>query len=111
MYIPIYTYIHTYIYTYTDQRALGYSMRVERANVSEVKQKLDSLKRKSEEITTTVSAIDQYNTKLECNAIENEKLKKVKKDRENAFKAEKIASELEGMDPEMAAMMGFSGFK
>lgn len=86
-------------------------MRVERANVSDVKNKLESLKRKSDTISPSLSAVEKYDNKIEKAAAEAENLKKAKKERQAALKAEKIAAELEGMDPEMAALMGFSGFK
>lgn len=96
-----------------DQHALGFSMRVERADVSKVKEKMDALKRKlNEPESEKRSAVEIYEEKLENQLAEKERLKKLKKEREAALKKEREAAELEqGIDPEVAALMGFSGFK
>ena len=94
------------------QRALGYSMRVERAGVDKVKNKIDDLKRKISEAkdTAQVSAIDDYNTRLAVQQAEEENLKKKRKQEKAARKQEQEINEMEGIDPEIAAMMGFGSF-
>ncbi len=96
-----------------DQRALGYSMRVERADVTKVKNKIDSLKRKPDSVDTSndVNPFDKHEERINNYIDDEEKRKKAKKERELALKKEKEASELESMDPEVAALMGFGGFK
>jgi U4/U6.U5 tri-snRNP component SNU23 len=93
-------------------RALGFSMRVERAGVDKVKNKLESLKRKISEAkdTVKVSAIDDYETRMAVQRTEEESLKKKRKEDKLARKQEQEINEMEGMDPEIAAMMGFGGF-
>ena len=89
-------------------------MRVERASVDQVREKINSLKRKSSDnsdATQQKSAIDQYDEKCENQALEEEKRKKLKKERDIALKKEKEALEMQDVDPEMAALMGFGGFK
>jgi U4/U6.U5 tri-snRNP component SNU23 len=95
-------------------RALGFSMRVERAGVDKVKSKLDSLKRKISEAkdTVKVSAIDDYETRMAVQRSEEEGLKKRRREEKLARRRESEAREMESahMDPEIAAMMGFGGF-
>lgn len=120
------------------QRALGFSMRVERAGVSQVKSKLESLKRKSpdEDIPPARSssssssstssssssssaagdaagdaAMAKHNERVESVVAEVERQKRAKKEREAALRREREAAAAETMDPEMAAVMGFAGFK
>ena len=86
-------------------------MRVERANVDKVKEKIESLKRKPISDAPNISAIDKYELKLESSAAEEDRRKKAKKEREQALKLEQQAQELESVDPELAKLMGFGGFK
>lgn len=93
-------------------RALGFSMRVERAGVDKVKNKLDSLKRKISDakVAVKVSAIDDYETRMAVQRTEEDNLKKKRKEDKLARKQERDINEMEGVDPEIAAMMGFGGF-
>jgi len=105
------------------QRALGFSMRVERADVSKVKEKIQSLKRSihgaeggssgssSGSGSSVPTALDEYESRTECARVQEEAQKKQRREREVALKAEREAAEMEGVDPEMAALMGFGGFK
>jgi U4/U6.U5 tri-snRNP component SNU23 len=96
---------------FVDQRALGYGMRVEKAGVDQVKNRIEMLKRKVNEATVpAASAVDDYNARLALQAAEAERLKRQKKEQAAARKREEEEAELEQMDPEIAAMMGFGGF-
>eukprot|EP01036_Dinobryon_divergens_P031788 gene31788-41257_t len=68
------------------QRALGFSMRVERADVETVKERLDEIKRKI------------------ANKAEE------KASRKSAIEKEEEAREMESIDPNIAELMGFTGF-
>lgn len=107
------------------QRALGYSMRTERADVSAVKDRLAALKRKVSAVNEPKSAaIDDYEQRLAAQIIEREEAKKRRKEEEDVRKKQEeeeekrkeqmktgsnVAVEAEE-DDEMAAMMGFGGF-
>jgi U4/U6.U5 tri-snRNP component SNU23 len=87
-------------------------MRVERAGVDKVKDRLDSLKRKIQEAKETpkVSAIEDYETRMAIQRTEEEKVRKKRKEEKKARKQEREINEMEGVDPEIAEMMGFGGF-
>jgi U4/U6.U5 tri-snRNP component SNU23 len=97
---------------YLDQRALGFSMRVERATTDKVKDRIEMLKRKinDQKSAPVTSALDDYNSRLATQVAEQERLKRQKKEELTARKKEKEAAEAEEIDPEIAAMMGFGGF-
>ncbi len=115
------------------QRALGLSMRVERSTVDQVKARLETKKREREEETRDAAA--DFERRVAAAERAEEALKEQRAERKRAKKEEKRkkaeaeaggkaggeggaggealeddASGLGGMDPEMAAMMGFSGF-
>ena len=103
------------------QKALGLSMRVERSTVDQVKARFDAKKRQREEERAT-SQLD-FNKRVALAMEDEEELKRQraerKKAKKEAKKAEKEAGEgkageelegMMGMDPELAAMMGFGGF-
>ena len=97
-------------------RLLGMSMRTERSNKEQVKNKFQELKRKRDQ--PKLSAGDEYEARLSRMQEEEEALKEARKQRKLAKKQEAEAAKQkeleaaeEGMDPEMMAMMGFSGFK
>lgn len=96
-----------------DQRALGFSMRVERASVDSVRDRLKTAARKISDISEApvLSAQDEYDEKLRLQSISDEKLKKSKKEKAASLKKEKEEVEMESIDPEIAALMGFGGFK
>jgi U4/U6.U5 tri-snRNP component SNU23 len=86
-------------------------MRVEKAGVDQVKNRIDMLKRKVNETSApAASAVDDYNARLAIQAAEAERLKRQKKEQALARRREEEEAELEQMDPEIAAMMGFGGF-
>jgi U4/U6.U5 tri-snRNP component SNU23 len=116
------------------QRALGFSMRVEKKGLSSVKEKLAGLKRKLKDggetipITTTTSSSSSSSsssskegdgTGADADGAENKQAhpehKKKRREGGNGSddqqgKGEKEEEDDEGVDPEMAAMMGFGGF-
>jgi U4/U6.U5 tri-snRNP component SNU23 len=94
-------------------------MRVERASVDSVKQRLAELKRKvSTNPAPRISAIEEYKAKLDLQDAEKEDFKRRRKEESESkrlqAKAVKqtLAEEEESneMDPDMALMMGFNGF-
>ncbi|KAK3739598.1 hypothetical protein QZH41_011213 [Actinostola sp. cb2023] len=88
------------------QRNLGMSMRVERSSLDQVKKRFETNKRKREE-EKQKSDYD-LDERIAILKEEEEQRKQQRKD----FKKEKklkVQQEAE-IDPEMAAMMGFSGF-
>mmetsp|Transcript_32490 Transcript_32490/g.103463 ORF Transcript_32490/g.103463 Transcript_32490/m.103463 type:complete len:214 (-) Transcript_32490:26-667(-) len=95
------------------QRALGMSMRVERVGVDRVKQRLEDLKARRDagppesRADTFDSRVTDAAAEEDREAAERRERKKQRKEEERR-KAEE--AEAEGMDPEMAAMMGFGGF-
>lgn len=100
--------------TIVDQRALGFSMRVERSDVLSVKEKLNALKRKlNTPSTVRPSAVEEYNNKLTSQETEKEEFKKRKKEEKLLKKAQECEDNDQKevvSDPEMAALMGFGGF-
>jgi U4/U6.U5 tri-snRNP component SNU23 len=102
------------------QKALGYSMRVERVGVDRVKERLNALKRREDEKRKAgprESAIDAYEKKLENDEAIKAQWKEARKEaRINVIQRpteeeESTVEEEGGVDPEMAALMGFGGFK
>lgn len=92
------------------QRALGMSMRVERATLDQVRNRFVTNKRKAEQKAT---GEDDYEQRLMRLQEEEETLKRERKDRKKQKKmdAEKERNAPQAdMDPDMAAMMGFGGF-
>lgn len=89
-------------------------MRVERAGVDRVKEKLDSLKRKiteQQQQENRPSAIEEYESRIAMKKAEEENRKKKKREEELARKREEEEAELEaGIDPDIAQLMGFGGF-
>ena len=106
------------------QRALGFSMRVERAAVSSVKEKLQNLKRKKlgdKEVDKMIEpVVEVHDSRKQIN---KEKKKEQRglggqegQEDGNTWKKRKQAEkeedeeEQEVVDPEMATIMGFGGF-
>lgn len=87
-------------------------MRVERAGVDKVKERIDMLKRKirEEQSGPKTTAIEDYESKLSSQTADDAVRKKKRVDAKNAKKIEQEISEMESMDPEIAAIMGFGGF-
>lgn len=109
-----------------DQRALGFSMRVERADVDAVKKRMEELKRRvaskaASALLPQVAAIDEYDSRLQADLQEKEALKlKLKREAEERKMVKKAVEEMEKLggeekedncaDEEFQAMMGFGGF-
>jgi len=93
------------------QRALGMSMKVERSTIDQVRSKLASLKAKKEEASVQYD-FDARIEELQRQEEEDKRRKREKKKaKRNAKKDNKDETIVEDeIDPEMAAMMGFSGF-
>jgi hypothetical protein len=87
-------------------------MRVERAGVDRVKERLDALKRKvAEQNNERPSAIEEYDTRVAVIRTTEENRKKKRREEEIARKREEETAEMEsGIDPEIAQLMGFEGF-
>lgn len=112
------------------QKALGLSMRVERSTVDQVKARFDAHKRKKQDEQAT-GHLD-FNKRVALAEEDEEEMRRQRAERKKAKKEAKkqeqegagggkgggagkggAGSEFEdmlGMDPEMAAMMGFGGF-
>lgn len=86
-------------------------MRVERADVSKVQDRIAGLKREIEakKNKPTVSAMDSYEARIAAQIAEQELRKKQRREQKEAKKIEEVVEEDDG-DAEMAALMGFSGF-
>ncbi|CAB4026723.1 Zinc finger matrin-type 2 [Paramuricea clavata] len=88
------------------QRNLGMSMRVERSSLDQVKKRFELNKRKQEEEKKK----KDYDFEARMTELKEEEERQREK-RKEARKQKKRKLEPEGdIDPEMAAMMGFSGF-
>jgi len=108
------------------QRALGFSMRVERVGVDAVRNRMETIKRKMEEAKTRPlkSALEEHTSKVALQVAEEEANKRRRKEEATAAKKrskEEAAAAAGGSgeggeedeaeeDSEMAAMMGFGGF-
>lgn len=97
------------------QKALGMSMVVERSSVEQVKNAFVNAKRKKQDAKDE-QQID-FKTRVQNAAEDDEALRVARVERKKAKKEEKKeqsndpgADDFGGMDPEMAAMMGFGGF-
>jgi U4/U6.U5 tri-snRNP component SNU23 len=88
-------------------------MRVERAGVDKVKERIDMLKRKVREDRSgpTTTAVQDYESRLAIQNTDNETRKKKRMDEKTARKHEQEIAEMEGgIDPQIAEIMGFGGF-
>lgn len=88
-------------------------MRVERAGVDKVKERIEMLKRKVREERSgpTTTAIEDYESRLAIHKADGEMRKKKKLDEKLARKQEQEIAEMEGgIDPQIAEIMGFGGF-
>ncbi|GMH10429.1 hypothetical protein Nepgr_012270 [Nepenthes gracilis] len=90
------------------QRALGMSMRVERASLEQVQQRFDLLKKRKTTGSFTEQDLDERILKQQQ---EEEERKRQRRERKKEKKKEKVADEETEMDPDVAAMMGFGGFR
>eukprot|EP00850_Spirogloea_muscicola_P004783 SM000021S06416 [mRNA] locus=s21:118207:120178:+ [translate_table: standard] len=92
------------------QRALGMSMRVERSNVHQVRDRLEELKRKKEQISTLTEK--DFDARILKQQEEEEERKRQRKERKKEKKKEKAGEGLPAadVDVDVAALMGFGGF-
>ncbi|KAK7847345.1 uncharacterized protein LOC112005676 [Quercus suber] len=90
------------------QRALGMSMRVERASVDQVKQRFEILKKRRVPGSFTEQDLDERILKQQQ---EEEERKRQRREKKKEKKREKVAEEETEMDPDVAEMMGFGGFR
>ena len=104
-----------------DQRALGFSMRVERADVTSVKSRIEQLKaqvasKAASALLPQVPAIEVYDSRLQADLQEKEALKqKLKREAELRKKEKQVIAEIEAegieeRDEDFESMMGFTGF-
>lgn len=89
------------------QRALGMSMRVERASLQQVQQRFEVLKKRKDIPTFTEQVFDE---RILNQQKEEEERKRQKREKKKEKKKEKAAEEDVEIDPDVAAMMGFGGF-
>ncbi|GFZ07214.1 C2H2 and C2HC zinc fingers superfamily protein [Actinidia rufa] len=90
------------------QRALGMSMRVERASLEQVQERFEVLKKRKDPGTFTEQDFDERILKQQQ---EEEERKRQRREKKKEKKKEKAADEETEMDPDVAAMMGFGGFR
>ncbi|GAB2277404.1 hypothetical protein Dimus_012109 [Dionaea muscipula] len=90
------------------QRALGMSMRVERASLEQVQQRFEVLKKRKTTGTFSEQDLDERILKQQ---LEEEERKRQRRERKKEKKKDKSAEEETEMDPDVAAMMGFGGFR
>ena len=98
--------------SFIDQRALGFSMRVERASVDKVKQHIEDLQKSVHEKSTFIkpTSMETHENRV-AQALAEEDERKKKRKLEKKKKEEVIdESEIDTIDPEMAALLGFGGF-
>ncbi|XP_043711723.1 zinc finger matrin-type protein 2 isoform X2 [Telopea speciosissima] len=90
------------------QRALGMSMRVERASLEQVQNRFEILKKRKVAGSFTEQDLDERILKQQQ---EEEERKRQRRERKKEKKKEKAAEEeTEEGDPDVAALMGFGGF-
>lgn len=91
------------------QRALGMSMRVERASLQQVQDRFEALKRKSSAGGFTE---EDFDCRIQKQREEEEERKRCKREKKKEKKRGKEGKEgkeefVDGVDPDIAAMMGF----
>ncbi|KAK9919949.1 hypothetical protein M0R45_028521 [Rubus argutus] len=89
------------------QRALGMSMRVERASLEQVQSRFEKLKKRKTDVPFTEQDLDERILKQQQ---EEEERKRQRRERKKEKKKEKVEDEEIEIDPDVAAMMGFGGF-
>lgn len=90
------------------QRALGMSMRVERASLQQVQERFENLKKRKVPGSFTEQDFDERILKQQQ---EEEERKRQRRERKKEKKKEKAVEEEPEVDEDMAAMMGFGGFR
>ncbi|KAJ3703822.1 hypothetical protein LUZ61_007527 [Rhynchospora tenuis] len=91
------------------QRALGMSMRVERASLEQVQQRFELLKKRKPAGSFSEKDLDERIQKQQEEEEERKRLKRERK-KEKKEKEKAALQEQEDVDPDIAAMMGFGGF-
>ncbi|XP_050382399.1 uncharacterized protein LOC126799277 [Argentina anserina] len=89
------------------QRALGMSMRVERASLEQVQSRFEKLKKRKTDLPFTEQDLDERILKQQQ---EEEERKRQRREKKKEKKKEKVGEEEIDIDPDVAAMMGFGGF-
>ncbi|KEH24483.1 zinc finger matrin-type protein 2 isoform X2 [Medicago truncatula] len=87
------------------QRALGMSMRAERSSLKQVQERFENLKKRKDLGSFTEQDFDERILKQQQEEEERKRLRREKK------KEKKEAVEEPEMDPDVAALMGFGGFR
>ncbi|KAK9139213.1 hypothetical protein Scep_008894 [Stephania cephalantha] len=91
------------------QRALGMSMRVERASLQQVQERFEVLKKRKDPGSFSEQDFDERILKQQQ---EEEEKKRQRRERKKEKKREKaVEEEPEVEDPDVAEMMGFGGFR
>ncbi|KAK4406744.1 Zinc finger matrin-type protein 2 [Sesamum angolense] len=90
------------------QRALGMSMRAERATLEQVQRRFEVLKKRKDTGGFTEQDFDERILKQQQ---EEEEKKRQRREKKKEKKKEKAAEEEPEVDPDVAAMMGFGGFR
>ncbi|XVF41788.1 hypothetical protein PTKIN_Ptkin01aG0308700 [Pterospermum kingtungense] len=90
------------------QRALGMSMQVERASLEQVRERFEQLKKRKATGSFSEKDLDERIIKQQE---EEEERKRQRRKRKKEKKREKAAEEEPEIDPDVAAMMGFGGFR
>lgn len=90
------------------QRALGMSMRVERASLEQVRERFESLKKRKTPGSFTEQDFDERILKQQQ---EEEERKRQRRERKKEKKKEKALEDEPEVDEDVAAMMGFGGFR
>ncbi|CAN6469169.1 unnamed protein product [Victoria cruziana] len=90
------------------QRALGMSMRVERASLQQVQERFEALKKRKIGGTFTEQDLDARILKQQQ---EEEERKRERREKKKEKKKEKAAEDEPEEDADIAAMMGFGGFR
>ncbi|CAL9207538.1 unnamed protein product [Musa hybrid cultivar] len=91
------------------QRALGMSMRVERATLQQVQERFEVLKKRKAPEGFTEQDLDE---RIRKQQEEEEERKRLRREKKKEKKKEKAAQEeVDDVDPDVAAMMGFGGFR
>ncbi|ONK61631.1 uncharacterized protein A4U43_C08F31960 [Asparagus officinalis] len=89
------------------QRALGMSMRVERASLQQVQERFESLKKRKDTGSFTEQDFDERILKQQQ---EEEERKRQRRERKKEKKKGKALEDEPEIDADVAAMMGFGGF-
>ncbi|KAL2231287.1 UNVERIFIED_CONTAM: Zinc finger matrin-type protein 2 [Sesamum indicum] len=90
------------------QRALGMSMRAERATLEQVQRRFEVLKKRKDTGGFTEQDFDERILKQQQ---EEEERKRQRREKKKEKKKEKATEEEPEVDPDVAAMMGFGGFR